>query len=38
MLVDENQEAGSLWRDGKLYRFCSLECAGRFARDPDAYA
>ncbi len=38
MLVDENQEAGSLWHDGKLYRFCSLECAGRFARDPDVYA
>jgi YHS domain-containing protein len=21
-----------------VYRFCSLECAGRFAGDPDAYA
>jgi adenylate cyclase len=38
MLVDEGQEAGSLRHDGTLYRFCSLECAGRFARDPDAYA
>ena len=38
MLVDESHEAGSLRHDGTVYRFCSLECAGRFARDPDAYA
>lgn len=38
MLVDESHEAGSLRHGGTLYRFCSLACAGRFARDPDAYA
>jgi adenylate cyclase len=37
MLVDESHEAGSLWHRGTLYRFCSLECAGRFSGDPDAY-
>ena len=38
MLVDESHEAGNLRHGGTVYRFCSLECAGRFARDPDAYA
>jgi adenylate cyclase len=38
MLVAEGREAGSLRHAGKLYRFCSLECAGLFLRDPDAYA
>jgi YHS domain-containing protein len=38
MLVAEDREAGSLHYEGTLYRFCSLECAGRFLRDPDAYA
>jgi adenylate cyclase len=38
MLVDEGQAVGSLRHGGTVYRFCSLECAGRFARDPDAYA
>jgi adenylate cyclase len=38
MLVDEKHEAGSLRHRGTLYRFCSLDCAGRFSRDPDAYA
>ena len=37
MLVDEGQEAGTLQHRGSEYRFCSLECAGRFARDPDTY-
>ena len=37
MLVEEGQEAGSLQHGGSHYRFCSLECAGRFARDPDTY-
>lgn len=38
MLVAEGREAGSFRHGGRLYRFCSLECAGRFLRDPDAYA
>jgi adenylate cyclase len=38
MLVAEDREAGSFHYDGTLYRFCSLECASRFLRDPDAYA
>jgi adenylate cyclase len=38
MLVDESQAVGSLRHRGSVYRFCSLDCAGRFARDPDAYA
>jgi adenylate cyclase len=38
MLVAEGREAGTLRHHDTLYRFCSLECAGRFLRDPDAYA
>jgi adenylate cyclase len=38
MLVAEGREAGSLRYEDTLYRFCSLECARRFLRDPDAYA
>jgi YHS domain-containing protein len=38
MLVAEGREAGSFKYDDTLYRFCSLECARRFLRDPDAYA
>jgi len=38
MLVADGREAGSLRHAGKLYRFCSLECAGLFLRDPAAYA
>ena len=37
MLVTEGREAGSFRHRGTLYRFCSLECARRFLRDPDAY-
>jgi adenylate cyclase len=37
MLVAEGREAGTLRHAGEVYRFCSLDCAGRFARDPDAY-
>jgi len=37
MLVAEGREAGSLRHRDTLYRFCSLECARRFLRDPDAY-
>jgi class 3 adenylate cyclase/YHS domain-containing protein len=38
MLVAEGREAGSFRHRGTLYRFCSLECARRFLRDPDVYA
>jgi class 3 adenylate cyclase len=37
MLVAEGREAGSFRHRDSLYRFCSLECAQRFLRDPDAY-
>jgi adenylate cyclase len=37
MLVAEGREAGSFRHGGTLYRFCSLDCARRFLRDPDAY-
>lgn len=38
MLVADGHEAGSLRYDDTLSRFCSLECAGHFLRDPNAYA
>jgi len=38
MLIAEGRESGSLRHAGTLYRFCSLECAGLFIRDPQAYA
>ena len=37
MLVAEGREAGTLRHGGTVHRFCSLECAVRFLRDPDAY-
>lgn len=37
MLVAEGREAGSFRHRDTLYRLCSLECARRFLRDPDAY-
>ena len=37
MLVADGREAGSFRHRDTLYRFCSLECARRFLRDPDAY-
>jgi adenylate cyclase len=37
MLVAEGREAGTFRHRDTLYRFCSLECAQRFLRDPDAY-
>lgn len=37
MLVAEGREAGSFRHRDALYRFCSLECARRFLRHPDAY-
>jgi YHS domain-containing protein len=38
MLVAEGREAGTCRHRDRLYRFCSLECAEQFLRDPDAYA
>ncbi len=38
MAVDPQRGAGELSHRGTVYHFCSLECAGRFAADPDAYA
>jgi adenylate cyclase len=37
MLVAEGREAGSLRHRDAVYCFCSLDCAGQFARNPDAY-
>jgi adenylate cyclase len=37
MLVAEGREAGTLRHLDTVYCFCSLECAGQFARNPDAY-
>jgi adenylate cyclase len=37
MVVDPDREAGTLRHRGSEYRFCSLECIGRFLGDPDAY-
>jgi class 3 adenylate cyclase/YHS domain-containing protein len=37
MLVAEGREAGTLRHRDALYCFCSLDCAGQFLRDPDAY-
>jgi class 3 adenylate cyclase/YHS domain-containing protein len=38
MAVDPEHAAGSLVHEGVVYRFCSLECARRFAEAPDRYA
>lgn len=37
MAVDEQQAPGGLVCDGEVHFFCSLECAGRFAREPERY-
>jgi adenylate cyclase len=37
MAVDPDHSAGRLSHDGTEYHFCSLECAARFARDPENY-
>ena len=38
MVVDPGRAAGVLEHEGRRYRFCSLECAGAFARDPARHA
>jgi adenylate cyclase len=37
MRVAEGREAGTLRHRETVYCFCSLDCAGLFARNPDAY-
>jgi adenylate cyclase len=37
MAVDPDHSAGQLSHNGTEYHFCSLECAGRFASDPEQY-
>jgi YHS domain-containing protein len=38
MAVSPERSAGRLSNDGVEFHFCSLECAGTFARDPGRYA
>jgi adenylate cyclase len=38
MAVDPAHSAGQLTHRGTEYYFCSLECAARFATDPDRHA
>jgi YHS domain-containing protein len=37
MAVDPDHAAGRLMHDGTAYVFCTLGCAGQFARDPDRF-
>jgi adenylate cyclase len=38
MAVDPDHAPGRLLHDGTAYYFCTLSCAGAFARDPDRFA
>jgi adenylate cyclase len=38
MAVDPDRSAGRLMYEGTAYFFCSLECAARFATQPERYA
>jgi adenylate cyclase len=38
MVVDPDRAAGRLLHDGNAYFFCSLTCAGEFARQPERFA
>jgi class 3 adenylate cyclase len=38
MAVDPDRAAGRLMHDGTAYYFCTLTCAGAFARHPERYA
>jgi adenylate cyclase len=38
MAVDPERAPGRLLHDGNAYFFCSLECAGEFARQPERFA
>ena len=37
MVVDPDRAAGRLLHDGSIYFFCSLSCAGEFARQPERF-
>jgi class 3 adenylate cyclase/YHS domain-containing protein len=37
MAIDAAQAAGQLHHEGKVFYFCSLDCARQFAADPDRY-
>jgi YHS domain-containing protein len=37
MAVDPDRAAGRLMHEGTAYFFCTLACAGEFARRPDSY-
>jgi Cu+-exporting ATPase len=37
MAVDPQHSAGQLAHAGSEYHFCSLECAAKFATDPERY-
>jgi adenylate cyclase len=38
MAVDPDHAPGRLLHDGTAYYFCTLSCAGAFARDPDRFS
>lgn len=38
MRIADEEWIGSLTFEGRVYRFCSMECAHRFAADPKRYA
>jgi adenylate cyclase len=38
MVIDPGRAAGVLEHRGRRYRFCSLECAGAFARNPERFS
>jgi adenylate cyclase len=38
MVVDPDRAAGRLVHEGAAYYFCSLDCAGHFARRPEQFA
>jgi adenylate cyclase len=37
MAIDPEHCAGELEHEGRVFHFCSLECAGKFAASPDRY-
>ena len=38
MAVDPDRAPGRLLYDGRVYFFCSLSCAGEFARQPERFS
>jgi adenylate cyclase len=37
MVIDPERAVGRLTHEGLMHFFCTLECAGQFARDPDSF-